>query len=428
MEEHIPSNGDRAYAFCLSFPLPVHPPSEEGGSVSAGWMAKQMNRIRMAIRPRRKTFAIVVATTFLALCAIATPFAKAHLQAMAVLKQLSGQPVPWLVGTAVAESISTEDVTFPSAAGLVRARLYLPENHPNAPALIVFHGVHHLGIDEPRLMSFAAAMASCGLRVLTPELPGIKDYHVDKSSVQVIGEATKWFAQQTGGPVGVMGLSFSGGLALVAATDPIYSPDFKFVFAVGSQDAMDHVAQYYLTGSEIRPDGTTELLTPHEYGALVLEYEHLEDFLPAADVEAIRPVLRQHLYEDKPAEQAAVLKLTALQRSEAASLMDSRSTATLAKLASVEVKHLDEMEGLSPHGRMKSLTAPVYLLHGQADNIIPAAETLWMADELRETSLQAVLVSPVLSHLDLDGAAPGAIDQLRLVHFFALVMHAAERK
>jgi hypothetical protein len=51
-----------------------------------------------------------------------------------------------------------------------------------------------------------------------------------------------------------------------------------------------------------------------------------------------------------------------------------------------------------------------------------------MANELPGTTLQEVLVSPVLSHLDLDGAKPGVLDQWRLVHFFALVMHAAERK
>lgn len=396
--------------------------------MSVGSFAQQITRAKQAIQARRKTFAALVVATILVICTLAVPFATAHLQAMAVLKQVSGQPVPWIVGAMVAEPISTDDLAIPSATGPIRARLYLPENHPHAPALIVLHGVHHLGIDEPRLMSFAAAMASCGLRVLTPELPGIKDYHVDKSSVQVIGEATQWFAQQTGGPVGVMGLSFSGGLALVAAADPLYSPDFKFVFAVGSQDAMDHVAKYYLTGREIRPDGTTETLTPHEYGALVLEYEHLEDFVPAADVEAIRPVLREHLYEDKPAEQAADLKLTDAQRVEAEGLMDSRSTDTLAKLAAVQVKHLDEMQGLSPHGRMRMLTTPVYLLHGQADNIIPSAETLWMANELQGATLKAVLVSPVLSHLDLDGAQPNVLDEWRLVHFFALVMHAAERK
>ena len=86
------------------------------------------------------------------------------------------------------------------------------------------------------------------------------------------------------------------------------------------------------------------------------------------------------------------------------------------------------MEGLSPHGTLRTMTTPVYLLHGQADNIIPAAETLWMASELPRTALQEVLVSPVLSHLDLDGAKPRVWDQLELVHFFALVMDAAERK
>jgi pimeloyl-ACP methyl ester carboxylesterase len=362
------------------------------------------------------------------LCAVAWPFTRAHLQAVAVLRLVSGQRVPWLVARTVAEPVSTEEISFPSEAGVIRARLYQPTRHPDAPGLIVLHGVHHLGIDEPRLMGFAVAMASCGLQVLTPELPGIRDYHIDKSSVQVIGESAKWFAQRTGGPTGVMGLSFSGGLALVAASDPVYRPVFKFVLAVGSQDAMDHVTQFYLTDSEARPDGSIEHLRAHEYGALVLEYEHLEDFVPAADVEAIRPVLQQHLYEDKTAENIAAEKLNERQKIETVELMDSSAPVTLAKLAAAETKHVQEMEGLSPHGKLQELTTPVFLLHGQADNIIPSAETLWMASELPRRTLQAVLVSPVLSHLDLDGAKPDAWDEWRLVHFFALVMDAARKR
>jgi len=378
---------------------------------------------------RKKRFAaLLVGSAVVLAAAVAWPFTKAHMQAVAVLRSVSGQPVPWIITKMVAEPVRTEDVQFTTAAGVVRGRLYLPDGHPDAPGLVVLHGVHHLGIEEPRLVSFAQAMASCGVRVLTPQLPGIADYHVDRGSVQVIGESTRWFAGQAGGPVGVLGLSFSGGLALVAAGDPVYRPDFKFVFAVGSQDAMDHVATYYLTGREARPDGTTERLTPHEYGALVLEYEHLEDFVPAEDEAAIRPVLREHLYEDKSSEELAEAKLNPRQKAEAAGLMDSNSSTTRAKLAAANVKHIEEMEELSPHGMLQMMTTPVYLLHGQADNIIPAAETLWMASELPATTLQEVLVSPVLSHLDLDGAKPDVWDQWRLVHFFALVLHAAERK
>jgi pimeloyl-ACP methyl ester carboxylesterase len=107
-------------------------------------------------------------------------------------------------------------------------------------------------------------------------------------------------------------------------------------------------------------------------------------------------------------------------------LMDIASPSTLALLAASEAKHADGMASVSPGGHLKSLTTPVYLLHGEGDNIIPAAETLWMTDELPTATLQAVLVSPVLSHLDLDGAKPTAMDRWRLVHFFAAVLGAAK--
>ena len=405
---------------------------ERDGTRGVGRVAASLRRARAAVAPRRKTFYAILAAGVLVFCVAAWPFVSAHLQAVAVLDQIAGQPVPRLISTLVERSVKTEDFSFSveSAAGTqqVRARLYLPEGKPNASGLVIFHGVHHLGIDEPRLMGFAAAMASCGLRVLTPELPDIKDYHVGPGSVRTIGESAKWFAGQTGAPVGVMGLSFSGGLALVAAADPLYHPDFKFVFAVGSQDSMSRVTQYYRTGADVRPDGSVELLPAHEYGPLVLEYEYLEDFVPTQDLGPVRAVLRAHLYEDKAAEARASQGLNEVQKREALELMDATSAAMRAKIASAIAKHTAELAGLSPRGRLRTLSTPVYLLHGEADNIIPSAETLWMASELQSEDLKAMLVSPVLSHLDLDGPKPGAWDEWRLVHFFGLIMDAAERK
>ena len=385
---------------------------------------------RLAVRTRdrlyaRPLFYSLILASLIVFALAAWPFTRAHLQAIAVLQQVSGQRVPRLVGDIVAQPVSEQNLILDTESGPVRARLYLPQNRPNAPALIVLHGVHHLGIDEPRLMSFAAAMASCGLRVLTPELPDIKDYHVDSTSIRTIGESTQWFAQRTGGPVGVMGLSFSGGLSLLAAADPLYHKDFKFVFAVGSQDSMGRVAQYYRTGEDARPNGTTELLPAHEYGPLVLEYEYVEDFVPARDIPSIRAVLRAHLYEDKQSEIKAEARLNPSQMIAARQLMDTTSPKTRALIADAITKHAVELQGLSPRGKLATLTTPVYLLHGQADNIIPSAETLWMASELPSITLQAALVSPVISHLDFEGAKPNLLDQWRLIHFFALVMHAA---
>jgi acetyl esterase/lipase len=379
---------------------------------------------------RRKLLFAILAAGIALLCLAAWPFASAHLQAVAVLRTVAGQPVPW-VARELTVPVTTEDFSFPivTANGQeqVRARVYIPQNRPHAPVMVIFHGVHHLGIDEPRLVGFAAAMAGCGIRVLTPELPGIKDYHVSQDSVAAIGESVRWFAAQTGRPVGVMGLSFSGGLALVAASEPQYHPAFKFIVAVGSQDSMLRVAEYYLTGRDARPDGSVETLPPHEYGPLVLEYENLDDFVPAQDLDPVHAVLRAHLYEDRPGEAAATWLLNDAQRREARDLMDTKLPATRSAIAASIARHAGEAPGLSPEGRLRALDTPVYLLHGEGDNIIPSAETLWMASELQPYDLKAVLVSPVLSHLDLNGPKPGAMDQWRLVHFFALMIHAAER-
>lgn len=358
---------------------------------------------------------------------------RAHLQAIAILKILGGQPVPPLLGPAIAVPLTTRDISFsvPTDDGTtqtVRAREYLPTGISAAPALIVLHGVHHLGIDEPRLEAFAKAIANCGIRVLTPELPDIKDYHVDASSVRTIGESAKWFAERTGGPVGVVGLSFSGGLALVAAGEPEYKDAFKFVLAVGAQDSMGRVAEYYRTGLDPRPNGSVEELKPHEYGPLVLEYEYVEDFVPAADVAAIKTVLRAHLYEDTAAEKTTMQALTPAQQAEAKELMDIKSARTQELLAASNEKNAVMLAGLSPHGRLETLRVPVYLLHGEADNIIPSAETLWMATELPQSTLKAVLVSPVLSHIDFESSQPTLLDQWRLIHFFGLVMQAAEAR
>ena len=190
------------------------------------------------VTPRLKwsAFCSLLLAGIVVFCTAVGPV-RAHLQALAVMREMAGQPVPWVAGE-VTGAITRQDLTFKTEAAYgeqeVRARMYAPANGTNAPPMVIFHGVHHLGIDEPRLMSFAAAMASCGIRVLTPELPDIKDYRVSEQSVQTIGGSVKWFASQTGAPVAVMGLSFSGGLALVAAADPAYHPAFKFVMAVQS--------------------------------------------------------------------------------------------------------------------------------------------------------------------------------------------------
>ncbi|WP_245536449.1 alpha/beta hydrolase family protein [Terriglobus saanensis] len=387
--------------------------------------AIRASRAELSSPPRRPVVAGLLLLLFGFVLAASWSSVRAHLQALALLQMVSGEKLSTSLARITTEPVTVTDLTLQTTGGPVRSRLYTPSLHPQTPGIVVFHGVHYLGMDEPRLMAFARAMSACGLTVLTPELPDIKDYRVSEGSVKVIGASTVWFAQHMHQPVSVMGLSFSGGLALVAAADPVFRPSMKMILAVGSQGAMERVAAYYRTSEDTRPDGTQELLPAHEYGPLVMEYEHLEEFVPKRDIVPLRALLKAHLYEDKDAEATAMTALNSTQKVEALQLMDTSSIATRSMLRAAELRHVDEMNGLSPEKHLPGLTVPVFLLHGEADNIIPAAETLWMASELRAATLRAALISPVLSHLDM-ARSPSMWDEWKLVHFMALVLREAK--
>ena len=85
------------------------------------------------------------------------------------------------------------------------------------------------------------------------------------------------------------------------------------------------------------------------------------------------------------------------------------------------------MRAASPHGRLAGLRAPVYLLHGAGDSVIPSTETLWLARDVPQGLVRDVLVSPAVVHVEIEGE-PGAREKFALVHFMAEVLDEAARE
>ena len=74
-------------------------------------------------RMRWKNFAALVLGSVIVLGGIAWPFVRAHLQAIAVLRQIGGQPVPWIVRKAAADFIGRfADVCCMSADAFMLSR------------------------------------------------------------------------------------------------------------------------------------------------------------------------------------------------------------------------------------------------------------------------------------------------------------------
>jgi dienelactone hydrolase len=377
--------------------------------------------------PIRSRILVGVGVLILALSSVAFISAPVqnHLRAAALLVRVS---TPEQKNTFVnygAHPVTESDVTVDMSSDLIRARLYKPQGVNNPPGMVMVVGVHHLGINEPRLVNFARAFAAGGVAVLTPEPPDIADYRITPQTIEVIGRSAQDLSHRLGkAHVGVLGFSFSGGLALLAATDPKFAPAISFVVAVGAHDDLSRVSRFFVNNQIFRPDGSLEKLQAHNYGALVLVYSHLEDFFRPADVPDARRALRALLYEDGTAANAALQQLHPAARAKMQLLFDDKIAALSGELLSNIDKHHAEMEAVSPAGKLSHLRADVLLLHGSGDNIIPASETLWLANEVPKAQLKDSLITPVLSHVDMKNG-PSLGDRARVVHFVAEMLEEA---
>src|SRR5215472_1542626 len=154
---------------------------------------------------------VLYAAMALAPLTILWPSARAHFRAASLLARFADPGGHSFVGEIGRHSVIEHDMPLPGT----RARLYAPADVAHPPALVVVPGVHFKGIEEPRLLRFARAIAASGVAVLTPEVPELCDYRIDPASIDTIGLSAVALSRELDRrSVGVMGLSFAGGMAL----------------------------------------------------------------------------------------------------------------------------------------------------------------------------------------------------------------------
>lgn len=375
---------------------------------------------------RRKTALFLIMLLVIAIVAIVFRHSiSTHLRAMSVLLRFS-DPNAKGFGVRFAQHPFTEETATTQVEAVpFRYRIYKPSDVSNPPGMVLLCGVHRLSIDEPRLVSFARALTGAGIQVMTPELKDLADYHVVPQSIKVIGISAGFLKERMGvSKVGVMGLSFAGGMALLAAAKPEYAQNIGFVVTVGSHDDLARVSRFFATNTIERPDGSTSPFQAHEYGALILAYAHLEDFFSDHDVPIAREALRLWLWES-PDSMKKIDQLSPEGRAELELLLNHRDQMRAQFLQTIQ-KHSEEMRLVSPHGQLEHLTVPVLLLHATGDTVIPSSETLWLEKDVPAGNLRAALISPALIHVSMEQAVPIS-QKWELVDFMAQVVDSADK-
>lgn len=378
-------------------------------------------------RGRRKRYARFLAALAAGVLAasVAGPTALRHVRAVGLLLGVTGAADPTGITRLLAYDVDEHDAPVRAGTRTLRARVYAARGLPRAPGTVLLHGVHRAGIDEPHLRDFARGLAALGARVLTPELPELLDYRVEPSTLDDI-EACVWqHARTTGGPVGVWGISFAGGLALIAAARPGAERAFDHVVAVGGHHDLVRLARYY-AGEAVRgPDGARPRVRPHAYGARVILHAHAESFFAPDDLPGARRALRLYLSGQSAAARVQARALSPPAHALMTTFLDEGREREVGRhLMRAVREHQRDLARVSPRGQLAGLRTPVFLVHGDSDPVIPSLETLHLAREVPPRALRRALVTPVLRHTDAKDT-PSLAQHWELVRFVAAVIEEA---
>jgi dienelactone hydrolase len=232
------------------------------------------------------------------------------------------------------------------------------------------------------------------------------------------------------GRIGLMGISFGGGLAVVAAGRASIRNGIAFVLSLGGHADLPRTLRFLCTG--IQADGTRR--TPHDYGLAIVLLDAAQFVVPPEQVAPLRTAILAFLEGsrldaiDKSRAAVAFARARTLQESlaePARTYMRYVNARDVAHLGPVLLPHLGTLGGSAALSPARS-TAPfcdVYLLHGTDDNVIPAVESTLLAASLREQGRHVrVLLTPLITHAEVDRRS-SLREVFRLVDFWSSVLH-----
>lgn len=321
--------------------------------------------------------------------------------------------------------------------GDVPARMYVPEGTSRRTVLLV-PGIHSMGIEEPRLTALAEDLAGAGVKVMAMALPDLQAYRITPRATDVIEDAVTWMSQRPDlapdGRVGIIGISFAGGLSISAASRPSIRDKVAFVLSFGGHGDLYRVMRYLTTGEAPQVPGL-ETHPPHDYGVAVILYGLADrGVVPMDQVEALRKGIETFLLasqltlvnmDEANATFAKAREIARTLPEPSRTYLNYVNDRAVAKLGPALVPFLQQLgvgdPALSPQLIDHPASATLFLLHGSGDTVIPAAETVLFSEDLQRKGADVhVLLSELITHAEVNRAAT-YIDVLKLVNLWAQV-------
>jgi len=313
----------------------------------------------------------------------------------------------------LATYISKQQVDYQWEGRTRRADLYHPAVKIRA-GLVLLPGVAELGGDDPRLVAFARALARAGFAVLVPELAGLRQLRVSSSDVHEVVDAFAWLvSQQELAPAGRAGLaafSYAAGPALLAAMDDAIRDQVGFMFAVGGYHDLHRVLTFFTTGYYVH-NGRQKYLPPDDYGKWAFVAGNLDRVQNDTDRRLLETLARR-LWRDPAAATDDLVPSLGWEGQSLWAFINNRDPRRVsALLADLPVAIRQEISSLNlAKHDLSRLKAPLILIHGYEDPMIPFTESISLARAVSKGHARLYLVHGLV-HVDV---APALPDRWRL--------------
>jgi pimeloyl-ACP methyl ester carboxylesterase len=292
-----------------------------------------------------------------------------------------------------------EDTIIRRLGALKRVGItYRPADANPTSAVILVHGVSELGCYHPRLVSLSRALAGAGFLVLTPDITLFREFRIYPPPLDEISFWLNEVHNVDGGRelrrVGLAGISFSGTLSLIAASQPQNRDATAYVVGIGSFDDLIRCSAGWFAAGPIT---VGEGYHPTRFYARWIMMLAAVDMLEAGeDREFIQVVLRNLLLQKEVPSIPGRVTEEGRRWCRLALMREDQEDPTLARRIEQHVSAL-LYPGLATQQPAAEIRCPVFLAHGAYDDLVPPEESR----RLREKIVQArsyLVISPFLTH------------------------------